>query len=1472
MNKLKGIIKIFVSTALACIICFNQVGFAVNYSIYNEIESATNEEFSASKVYINETFENYPTGAADPVIHMYGAVTKVVDVTDGKGLCIMPSKSNSYSRVTNVDFSDSCIIEAQFEKITDATKAKVGYTHQSRSGIETLVSIDKNGVMDAYGNFVKKFGAADKNVDIALRVHDGRQYDICINGKWVVTNLGLPVNMQTGAVALFKEAGEGELIVDKFRVYLADGIAQFAKKEYNSIKYDAAYVDNDKGDRRFFDSTDLNTKDGAYDYITYYPNGNSIICNRLDYHNPNRENDYIIMEKLSNNANYFEIGLTNMAYKKDNWVETSRRPFSFYVIEGDFKFDEFSYETYLSYIIDNQVASGITVSQLLASVQEGGAIRLSNGNIIGGLVEKGKWFNMKTVLNYKTMTADIYVDDVLIGDGLALNKNMQDLKKVRIQQVANSLTGKLIIDNFSVSGYTNPYVLGEDNRVDIYSDETRERAFLEGTVSFNTNGDLIYANNEKYKMQGKHIFQNNEYYVDYTEISKAYNLDLKLESDKVIGSDISISKEGKVVYNDKDITLEKGIILDEDSFLIPVMEFAKKVLGKYCFYHSKTGVIIIGDKELNMDLSDWDYPSMGNTELKMTVLKDMDFLDWFLTYERPEGPELQKTFVEKMGSLDVHPRIMFTEEKLNNIKKLAETDKDLAWAIKKFLRHADNVLEQEVSGYVYVDPMRMKNNAYYRTMKLAFAYNLTGDKKYFDGAWEEIESIANFPDYSQGLWTSNWIIALGIGYDWLYDALSEEQKQIIENALFREDDGLYKFGKAFYGLMRGRRYSGDEAMIRWTGNIGVVIASANLVAAAAIAEKNPEFCFDVIAQSLRALEYGLALMAPAGGWEEGPIYWNFAMTNASYAMLTMDNVFGTYYGIDNTKGFKNQPNAIAAIIAPSEMLNVMGDGGGDYAPSFTAQIPISYILGDSTLHKLRMDYLIRNQNAPSPEDIIAYTVFDDTEKEMEYLTYIPGTEVVTIREDMEGKSDSLYFSTHFGHSTGYHLHYDTAAFVFDILGERWAEDLGMEAYTLSNFGGWAEQYQYRHRTEGHNTLTINPKYDSGGQEEQKYVAVDRAEGNENGGFVTADMKDMYIETNKCKVGYYIADNMRSATAKFEIDLKDEYDVYWFMHTRADVIIDGNKAYLTKDGKSIFVTFETDAADYELTLMDAVPLPDSPQIPAQNKNEGFRKLAIRLKDKGNVNLTVKMAPMGEGISMADFIKTPMDEWKLPEKVNNNNWSKALDVKLFAHGEEVADIIKVYDEIPSVDVVLSNPNLEYEVVNGKTVDDLFYVKIYSPDKSDYIVYSKRYQQINSKSRIGEYKQIPIQSVTVSTEPQEQNAGVNTIDGDLATRWTAMMLGAEAIFDMGEVVDLDAFAVSFWKGNIRKYYFTVLISEDGIEYTPVYVGNNELIEDSEFTVVDVGRKRARYIKYIGNGNSEAGNAVKNSNPTEFRVLVKK
>ncbi len=119
-----------------------------------------------------------------------------------------------------------------------------------------------------------------------------------------------------------------------------------------------------------------------------------------------------------------------------------------------------------------------------------------------------------------------------------------------------------------------------------------------------------------------------------------------------------------------------------------------------------------------------------------------------------------------------------------------------------------------------------------------------------------------------------------------------------------------------------------------------------------------------------------------------------------------------------------------------------------------------------------------------------------------------------------------------------------------------------------------------------------------------------------------------------------------------------------------------------------------------------------------------------------------------------------------------------------------------------------------------------------------------------------------VKVTASSHDGNGPDRLIDKNLTTRWSANGQGESVTFDYGQAVSFNAVKVAFHKGDQRTTSFTLQVSNDGLQWQTVLddvssTGKSLALERFDFPEVT-----ARYIKYIGQGNSKnAWNSV-----TEF------
>ena len=115
-----------------------------------------------------------------------------------------------------------------------------------------------------------------------------------------------------------------------------------------------------------------------------------------------------------------------------------------------------------------------------------------------------------------------------------------------------------------------------------------------------------------------------------------------------------------------------------------------------------------------------------------------------------------------------------------------------------------------------------------RMIILGYAWQISGDMKYAERAWKELENVCSYDDWcnSHFLASAEMALAVSIGYDWFFDYLNDGQK-----ALLSEKTWDYAIDSAL----------NDNHWFTWSKNNWNSICYSGIgIACMAFAENNPE--------------------------------------------------------------------------------------------------------------------------------------------------------------------------------------------------------------------------------------------------------------------------------------------------------------------------------------------------------------------------------------------------------------------------------------------------------------------------------------------------------------------------------------------------------------------------------------------------------------------------------------------------------
>ena len=547
-----------------------------------------------------------------------------------------------------------------------------------------------------------------------------------------------------------------------------------------------------------------------------------------------------------------------------------------------------------------------------------------------------------------------------------------------------------------------------------------------------------------------------------------------------------------------------------------------------------------------------------------------------------------------------HPRLLATAGDFDGLRERLASDAVLRRDADALLARADDLLDKATSVYELPDGKRLlatSRQMVARTYDLAMAWRLTGDPRYADRLYVELEAATDFPDWnpSHFLDTGEMAHAFAIGLDWAGEAWTDEQRERVRDAIVAK--GLV----VYLDHVENRRAWWHTTSNNWN----LVCNGGMTLAALAVAEHEPELASRVVDLAVEAMPRSIASLAPDGASAEGPGYWAYSMRYLVPTLAGLESATGSARGLDELPGVAEAGWFALHATSPAGLAFNYADGQPDWlspspifywlAARYDAPALAAYRHGE-TAGTGALDLLWRPETIPAtPADLPTAARFR-------------GVEVVTFRENWTDV-DALYLAAQFGPNAVGHNQADLGTFVLDSGGIRWFLDLGSDNYNLPGYFDEARWDFYRCRTESHNTLVVNPTrqvnqdVDAGG----RLTAFDA-----DAGTVTADLTDAYLARGATSVvrSFAFDGEERAVRLVDHVELREPGVVRWHAHTRADVEVapDGRSATLREDGRELAVSLE-DHDDLRLHAVAARPLPSSPDPAGQNDNEGVTRLEI-----------------------------------------------------------------------------------------------------------------------------------------------------------------------------------------------------------------------------------------------------------------------
>ena len=525
-----------------------------------------------------------------------------------------------------------------------------------------------------------------------------------------------------------------------------------------------------------------------------------------------------------------------------------------------------------------------------------------------------------------------------------------------------------------------------------------------------------------------------------------------------------------------------------------------------------------------------------------------------------------------------HPRIIYTDADFEAIRKgisgnpvLAEIHNGIIAIATSSLTAAD--LERKLSGKRLLDVSR---NAEERILSCAYAYKTTSDRIFLEKADHDIVTVCNFSDWNARkhfLDVGEMAAGVALGYDWLYNELSDETKSLVCRKL-----NEFAFSPALGKVWNLDFYS---AVNNWNQ-----VCNGGLVCAAlAVYEKDQQVAREIVDKAMQSNVAAMETMySPDGNYPEGYSYWNYGTLYEALMLTAMETATGSDTGLSNIGGFSHTGKYMLYMESPlGQCFNY-----SDCAPSAVACLAQWYFahkFNDLSLLYLEKDK-IRSYRSSSESrllPLVAYYAYkmniesldDITAPEESFFVGEGLTPVVLVHDSWTMDTSDKFLGIKGGKGNTSHAHLDAGSFVYDAFGVRWSADLGLQSYgtlepyiNLWNMNDGSERWTaFRYNNYNHSTLTVNNTY-------HRVAGEAKIEGiiNDNGkkGAIVDMTGPLSNEAAKVRRTVWMEGDNLYVTDEITARQDKDADVRWTMVTRARPVIEYGAITLSSANRTLYL--------------------------------------------------------------------------------------------------------------------------------------------------------------------------------------------------------------------------------------------------------------------------------------------------------------
>ncbi len=611
-----------------------------------------------------------------------------------------------------------------------------------------------------------------------------------------------------------------------------------------------------------------------------------------------------------------------------------------------------------------------------------------------------------------------------------------------------------------------------------------------------------------------------------------------------------------------------------------------------------------------------------------------------------------------LTALAPHPRLFAQEAEWKSLRARLETDPLSAQLAAIIHQRAEAMLTAAPVEYIEHGaflhaPMRQVQG---RILALAMTWRLSGEARFLERARQEMLTLAALPDWCPRHFLDTGEAALGmaVGLDWLFDALTPAERDVIAGALI--DKALRA------SVVDEQRQTWISAQSNWNP----VCHGGLVVAALAVAEREPELARRIIDRAIANVPRAGALYAPAGAYSEGPGYWAYGTSFYVLLIEALRSTLGDAHGLELVPGFLRTADSQVHLTGPSGNFFNFADCGYTSANEpvmlwFARELRRADVASRelTQLAMLVQRNTAANADKPSGDGgrLLPFALLwrdptaSPTPIAARPLTWWSegGRQPQAAMRSAWDDPRATFVALKGGMADDSHAHMDAGGFVLEADGVRWAVELGADSYPRARQNGLAAELFKTNQTsrrwelfrvgpDSHNLLRFADRLPA-----VAGIATIRSGVTPTDGpaFVVDLSATWRAEATRAERGFRLLRDRR-------VVIQDEWATgeqptvcVWQWLTRAQVTQDGHDLVLSQAGEQL--RLRVDAPTGSTTTIEDV---SQPRQAFDSPNPGFWRIVIRMPTAAHADhrLIVVVEPGSVTPAAAPApVLLPLGEW-------------------------------------------------------------------------------------------------------------------------------------------------------------------------------------------------------------------------------------